>query len=150
MSSDYRILCLSHDPAIVTDAEWHSSAGGREAAERAAAAPVECDILREHVGCDLLIGRYSYPLVEIGCPVGAAGPHHIGYHPHAAQWVDAGWLRLLCAVTLADSTPGIAAVLRGSVTHCWTAERARRLRYQLGAVDLPDDEAGSPVPPRGV
>ena len=56
MSSTYRVLCLSHDPAIVAADDYQRP-------ETAEAAITEG--IAEHAGCDLVIGRYSYPLVEL-------------------------------------------------------------------------------------
>lgn len=61
-----------------------------------------------HRSCDLVLGRFSYPLIEV-CEAG--------------DWLDAGWLRLLL---LAGPDAARTARLRG-----WTFERASRLRAEL-------------------
>lgn len=120
MSSSYHVLCLSHDPAIVIDGDWQHPA----AAIAAIADRPNSEHLRLHVDCDLLIGRYSYPLIEVGCPPHAA-------HPHEALWVEAAWLRvaaILCGPPepAADVTDALARLPR-----CWTPTRIQRLRREL-------------------
>jgi hypothetical protein len=125
MSSTYRILCLSHDPAIVIDEglEFHSDVGGRERAVDAVLNGV-----KGHEGCDLLIGRYSYPLVEVGCAKGA-GCHHSG-----TRWINSEWLRLLHAVGEAHADERLKkAYAKAQRLHgCWTDQRLDRLRLELG------------------
>ncbi len=123
MSSEYRILCLSHDPAIVVPSEdgWHRPEEALAAvADRTGPAEL-------HANCALLVGRYSYPLVEVCCPRQTAirQPGHSGYHPNSDEWVDAAWLRLLAVTTAEQRAP-----LR--LPGCWTHETALRLRYELG------------------
>lgn len=117
MSSAYRVLCLSHDPAIVaSDPGYHR----REQAEEAIRVGVE-----EHRDCDLLIGRFSYPLVEVGCPP-RPSCHHGG-----TEWVDSDWLRLLAAAYQSQDE-AVRAATRQSEFRCWSWERLRRLRDELG------------------
>lgn len=123
MSSKYLILCLSHDPAIVIEGsgDWHSPEPALAAiAERAGE-------IRQHPNCALLVGRYSYPLVELCCPRQTAirRPGHNVYHPNSDEWVDAGWLRLLAITTTEQRT-------KFNFPGCWTYETARRLRFELG------------------
>lgn len=123
MSSTYRLLCLSHDPALVAG-EYSS----REEAEDAARDGVE-----DHPRCDLLIGRYSYPLVEVGCPPSVGrlreGPDRHTVHS-LTQWVDVVWLRLLAAVQQGESGP-LQALTSGPILSCWSPERLRRIRDEL-------------------
>jgi len=127
MSSVYRLLCLSHDPAIpVEHPEWPSFQPALAAAKDRTLVPTE------HKTCDLLIGQYSYPLIEVCCPASRSmGTAHPGCHSDD-RWIDAGWLRLLA---LADP----AAVGAARVPDCWTRDVALRLRYELGLV-LPTGE----------
>lgn len=125
MSSTYRILCLSHDPAMTAgESDWQSGNGGREAA-------VECvsnrvALMPEHRDCDLLIGRYSYPLVEVGCPPS------VGRH-RDVEWVDVGWLRILARYAELAPAEFLADSLTSAVpAGCWTPERLHRLRHELG------------------
>ena len=128
MSSIYRVLCLSHDPAITTEAEYSQP----EPAVAAIASGID-----GHSDCDLLIGRYSYPLIEVGCPPNArperTGRHHC--YPHAVtEWVDVVWLRILAAVHQ-SGTEQMRALARESRLGCWSWERLRRLRDEL-SIDL--------------
>ena len=64
MSSDFHILCLSHEPALIIP--------GHEYDNPFAAIQVAADPMSRETGghgsCDLLVGRYSASLVEVGCP----------------------------------------------------------------------------------
>lgn len=146
MSSSYRILCLSHDPAIELEPEWDGPTGpkGWTEAVTAAAMPEDDDRLAEHVTCDLLIGRYSYPLVEVCCPPMkrdvAKEFHSNGWHGND-QWVDLDWLRLLYAADrhllraaeLGDEEDVELAEITQRLRRlgCWTPRRLRRLRQFL-------------------
>lgn len=127
MSSYYRLLCLSHDPAIVIDGDDRS----RDTAIARAHAGVP-----DHVGCDLLIGRYSAPLVEVCCPTRTApGPTpawHPGWRWHAQPiWADAALLRLaLLAIERADGDEAIGRAIR-QLPECWSWTRLRRLAPEL-------------------
>lgn len=138
MSSTYRILCLSHDPAIAT--------GEYSSPEAAAAAIVEG--VEEHQQCDLLIGRYSYPLVEVGCPPTLAkrASQHRCYLHAGTEWVDAAWLRILAAVHQSGDDKMRALANDTHLSH-WPWERLRRLRDELhfAVADRPqgqDSEVG--------
>lgn len=121
MSSTYRILCLSHDPAIESDRDY-SSPG--EAADAIAFR------LEGHPDCDLAVGRYSLPLIEVGCPPRrhrSAGPNCL--HSET-EWVDVGVLRLL-AVALRSTDPDARQAAEDARLRCWPLERLRRLRRDL-------------------
>lgn len=137
MSSTYRILCLSHNPAIELDPEWN--APGEAVA--VATDPAALDALAAHTGCDLLVGRFSYPLIEVCCPPmnvrGIAGSSHLAgvYHSHE-KWIDLDWLRLLDAAReLRDNVDSgidpFPPVLTKFERSCWTPARLRRLREYL-------------------
>lgn len=81
MSSTYRFLCLSHDPALVVDG-WESQR--RDEAVGLAERRDTAEQLADHHGCRLVVGRYSYPLIEV-------------YEPRTRQWADADLLRLIAA-----------------------------------------------------
>jgi hypothetical protein len=81
MSSTYRFLCLSHAPAIVVES-WETS--NRDQAVGLAERRASAMELGEHRGCRLVVGRYSYPLVEV-------------YDPARREWTDVDVLRLLVA-----------------------------------------------------
>lgn len=126
MSSTFRVLCLSHDPAIVAaDGDWNRP----EMAEAAIR-----DGIEGHENCDLVIGRYSYPLVELGCPPSSSAPrvgqHRCGYHPHNTNWADITWLWLLA---LAQQEPDDSPLRRAAARarDCWSTERLYRLRNEF-------------------
>lgn len=125
MSSTYKVLCLSHDPATV-----YSGYRTPEGAVEAILAGPE-----EHPRCDLVISEVSGAPVRFGCPPAAdlrAGQHVCWGHQRV-EWVDADWLRLLAH---AYEGPGGDAVVRsllhGPMKRCWSRERLVRLRYELG------------------
>ncbi|WP_314411403.1 hypothetical protein [Streptomyces sp. DSM 40484] len=118
MSSNYAALCLSHDPAIIV----HDPGFNRpEQAEEAIRAGIN-----DHRNCDLLIGRFSYPLIEVGCPGIPGG----GCSHRSTEWVDSGWLRVLAHARAAGALP--PAVASHHDLHCWTEQRVWRLREELG------------------
>jgi hypothetical protein len=127
VSSNYRILCLSHDPATIASDDYASP----EAAEAAIIAG-----LSEHPECDLLVGRYSYPLVEVGCPP-TTTPRGSGQHncyPHSqTEWAEVAWLRLLAAAHQSGDDQMRALANDHHLAH-WPWERLRRLRGELGVV----------------
>lgn len=149
MSSTYRVLCLSHEPALILEPEWSGGTGGTAmvAAEQAAANPSEENGLGAHTECDLLIGRYSYPLLEVGCPASnghqstprGRTPAHYPYHPRGAEWVRIEWLRVLwLAMQVAkDSTDPYDLAVVGKVPGCWTATRLERLAPEF-RLELPE------------
>lgn len=136
MSSVYRVLCLSHDPAITTEAEYNRP----EPAIAAIASGVDC-----HRDCDLLIGRYSYPLIEVGCPP-TTGPERAGrqscYAHSVTEWVDVAWLRILAAVHQSGTEDMRTLAGEAQLAH-WSWERLRRLRDELDIdVSKPTDKSG--------
>lgn len=125
MSSTYRVLCLNHDPAIIAaDRDWNR----REMAEAAIQAGIE-----GHEKCDLLIGRYSYPLVEVGCPPNPRrdGGLACGWHS-STNWIDRDWLKLLWHAQHQEGQPLIAAVGHQHEFRCWSPQRLDRIAYELG------------------
>lgn len=124
MSSDYHVLCMSHDPAIVIDHEWPEPHGAIAAVmDRSPNGP-----LVDHLSCDLLVGRYSAALVEVCCPGGDHPGGRIRAHADA-RWIDVDWLRLLDhSYASADASVKTVA---GSLSDCWTAARVARLRSQI-------------------
>jgi hypothetical protein len=138
MSSTYRILCLSHDPAIELAPEWSGPTGqsGWAAAIAAAADPASDERLAEHVACDLLVGRYSYPLIEVACPPtnhrDVRHFHGPGGGTHSVEyWVDADWLRLLTLARESADENMAALLRRHRFVFCWTPTRLNRLRDHL-------------------
>jgi hypothetical protein len=127
MSSTYRILCLSHDPAIVTEVEWsggtnNPAAGKRAAADVAAGVP-------GHETCDVLLGQWSGGLCAVACITVMDSAVYRCCH-RDAQWVDALWLRLLL---LAQEAPEDSPqrLLARRAPRCWSPERLHRLRNEL-------------------
>lgn len=125
MSSVYRILCLSHDPAIAfggveeRGVEWNAPEPALEAIRYRNNGAAEA-----HPHCDLIVGRYSAPLIEVCCPAGRSNDPHHGSSHRGDLWIDASWLRLLA---LAKPEHVTAARLRS----CWGRELAWGLRYEL-------------------
>jgi hypothetical protein len=120
MSSIYRLLCLSHDPAIEIDTEheWHSGNEGRKRVEEAAIEGNEW-----HPNCDLLIGRYSYPLVEIGCP---SSSHSTPFQHNGTKWIDATWAALV--IIASESNLILPHTI---VNSCWKPDRVKKLKIHL-------------------
>lgn len=147
MSSDYLILCLTHDPALRLGHDNGEEWTRPEPALTAAANPAAHQITAPHVGCDLLVGRYSYPLIEVACP---ALPNdrwpawHSGFHTQP-KWVDVGWLRLLWHAH-GQPDPALVASAERAGWGCWTSERVNRLRYETGAVLHHDHDGTQPDP----
>lgn len=135
MSSTYRLICLNHDPALVIydHDEWNDP-------EPAIAAATSRMYLAEHfpahVDCDLMVGRFSYPLIELCCP---SGDHHGGHHGRP-EWMRREWLRLLYAAFLSpDATVGRWSDPLGD---CWSRTRLHRLRAELfGDGEVPQPPA---------
>lgn len=122
MSSDFQIICLSHDPALTIEQDYPTSEQAiADAADHYA-----------HPECDLIVGRWSGGLVELCCPgmvEGRAIPDHSGWH-RDDEWVDAAWLRLALLA-------GAATTANARVPGCWKYLRLHRLRYILGVEEAP-------------
>lgn len=137
MSSTFSFLCLTHDPAIEIDGPEMTSLDAALAYLQGPALP---DQLQGHAACDLLIGRYSYPLIEVTCPPSRreGAPRHYPFHPNQHHTMEADWLRLLWA-TWRGGQRGDEAEDRGIVSaaldqfknSCWTPDRVNRLRFAL-------------------
>ncbi|WP_228979692.1 hypothetical protein [Streptomyces sp. DH12] len=121
MSSTYRILCLSHDPA--TEAGEYRTP---EAAEEAIA-----EGLSEHPNCHLMIGRYSSPLVELGCPPSRHQPTKLRCVHGSTVWVDSDWLRLLVAAYQSPD-PAVQQATKTGRHLCLSQALLGRLRLELG------------------
>lgn len=127
---------MSHDPGMeLMSHEWQSGNDGRVGVMDALAriGHGEFPELDAHTKCDLLVGRYSYPIVEVGCP-----PSHPARQlstpcrHNTPYWVESQWLRLLWSshVEMAPGSPALPvlakAVERFQHT-CWTHQRMERL-----------------------
>jgi hypothetical protein len=136
VSSTYRILCLSHDPATTTGDEYRTP----DAAERDIAKGLD-----DHPNCVLMIGRYSYPLVELGCPPSRDQRTKLGCTHGGTQWTDKGWLLLLAAAYQSDD-PAVKQAVTNGRHWCLPQERLNRLRFELGLAktecDCPSTAAG--------
>lgn len=123
MSRTYRLMCLSHDPAIDADAmrDWNNRADAEHAATVG---------IWEHETCDVLILEYSGGLIEIGCPKRTRG-HDGGRHPHETVWADVAWLRLLALAQRAPEGSVEQKLAGAPILRCWTPQRLRRLRNEL-------------------
>ena len=127
MSSTYYVLCLSHDPAITVNDSGYSSPEAAEEAIR--------DRASGHEACDLMIGRYSYPLVELGCPTSKDQPAALrsgvlSCCHGGAVWVRKEWLLLLAAAYQSDD-PAMRAAVKAGSHWCLPWERLKRLRVEL-------------------
>lgn len=121
MSSSYYVLCMSHDPAIQL-----GDYGNRpEPALEAIAAGVD-----GHAGCDLAVGRYSYPLVGVCCPASRDQTAKLRCCHGSPVWVDRDWLRLLAA-GYQTTDPLVEEAVKKVSGLCWPWERLRRLRFEL-------------------
>lgn len=117
MSSDYHLLCLDHEPALVIPGHEYDNPF---AAIQVAADPMAWDT-GGHGSCDLLVGRYSASLAEIACPRCET------HGPRADTWIEVGWLRLLhAAYSRGDDLSGYR------LPRCWTRVRVLRLSRELG------------------
>jgi hypothetical protein len=125
VSSNYSVLCLSHDPAIIV----HDPGFNRPEQAEAAIA----DGVTGHENCDLMIGRYSYPLVELGCPPArdGLGPSFRRCYHGETVWVCREWLWILAAA-YQSSDPDVRATTQANRSpRCLPWERLRRLRNEL-------------------
>jgi hypothetical protein len=116
VSSTYRVICASHDPALVLDSpEWTDPDGMVGALRGRRNGGV---LLAEHRDCTLLGGRYSYPLIAV-------------YSDDSGHWIDVELLRLLLAVH--DAPERVDAVLQalGAVERWWPRQLVLRLRPHL-------------------
>jgi len=127
VSSDYHLICLSHDPAIVLYRRDLTHAEAESVASR------EHPALEGHEDCDVVIGRYSAPLVEVAC-LGRQlpGPSGCKGHHMRPEWIDRDWLRLLAAA----ASKVDEETLRPFVTRCWPLERLRRLGDEAGLAEI--------------
>lgn len=124
MSSTFYVLCVSHDPAIL-------STEHRTGGDAAETIKTGSDL---HPGCDLVIEEVSGGPVEIGCPpADSRGSGSRCYHQDV-RWTDVEWLRLLSRAYTSTDPKVVEAVRRGRFT-CWPQERLHRLRGSLGIED---------------
>lgn len=123
MSSTYRILCLSHDPAIILEPEWTTVIGALDAVLR----PADHVEIANHASCDLVIGAFSPALAAVCCPP-RLHPGDDGLHK-AENWITADWLHVLAAAHELPHARLNTALKRMPV--CWSPTRIHRLRNLL-------------------
>lgn len=132
MSSDYHVLCLSHDPAIkATDALSF------EAAEQAIREGID-----GHEACDLMIGAYSYPLVDLGCPGNSLdhprpGAHRCPSLHTTTKWVGVAWIRILAHAQRQPEGTQLHTLAKATALGCFSPERLHRLRDELQLAEEP-------------
>lgn len=124
MSSLYRFLCMNHDPAIEFGPEDVYSVSRIEDLARARQWSEDVP-WSDHAQCDVLIGRYSSPLIEVGCVPGFSGCP--GWHSDM-QWVRREWLWL--AYSALNLTGGVHDAAK-AIPRCWTPSRLARLAPHL-------------------
>lgn len=120
MSSQYKQICLTHDPGIEVgdEADW------RKPEMAIGAVVMRSGPAEEHKSCDLVVGRYSYPMIEVCCVPPAIGePQPHGWH-RDPKWIDTGWLRLLHRAR--ENDDGADRAVR-SAAQCWPEQRLNRL-----------------------
>ncbi|WP_405479815.1 hypothetical protein [Streptomyces anulatus] len=125
MSSTYRVLCLSHAPAIVIDRDFNTPDDAVDGV---------VSLVTEHPHCDLMIGRYSSPLIEVACLSYAYRGGGPGCSHKHGKWVESEWLRLL-ALAYDSMDPRVAEAAKKGRFSCWTPDRLRRLHPELGIED---------------
>lgn len=120
MSSRYSVICLTHDPALNEEDDFGS------AEEAIGAVTLGTGPAAQHRACDVVIGRWSYPLIEVGCPSNIGTdriPARRCYH-NGPVWTYTGWLRLLHHSRMNDDATDR---LVGSDAQCWPEARLDRL-----------------------
>ena len=116
---------MSHDPALASDDEAHSGSWSDAAGMEATLAALVDRVREAHPRCRLLLGRYSAPLVEIGCP--AQDPCCTNYH-RTIEWLDRDWARIL--IDAGDQVGGWTQPM----IRCWSRELLLPLAGELGAM----------------
>lgn len=122
MSSTYDLICLSHEPALPLGMEMNRDQFGRivEAREYA---------VDDHAECDIMVGRWSGGLVEMGC-LGNSN-HPSMYHTNV-RWLEIALLRVLYQAARAPKDDQLASALGPVLSTCWSWRRLDRLRVLLG------------------
>jgi hypothetical protein len=122
VSSDYRLVCLSHNPGLGIGTEYVSPDEAVSALGT---------MLPDHGDCDVVLGRWSGALVELGC-LGGRRPGHGSLYHVVVLWTRAEWLALALAVVQNGSHPeSVVRVLERATRDCWTVDRLTRMRNLL-------------------
>lgn len=96
------------------------------------------EALRNHPDCDIMAGRFSYPLIELGCFGMDIDEYRRGcYYHRNVIWADYKWLKLLCYASLHTDDDNVAKAVADLGRLCWTPQRMYRLRTEL-QVTLPE------------
>lgn len=120
MSSQYKLICLSHNPGIeIGPDDWYT------AEQAIGSIALRSGPATDHKACDLVIGRYSYPIIEVCCP----GCRNSGGYHAAPKTTEVGWLRLLWHSR--QNNDATDKLIR-SDAQCWPTERLDRLAPLLG------------------
>lgn len=131
MSSNYKVICMSHDPALVVDLDFYDADEViqrvqylREHCPGSAtflSSEIRLSGIGEHKHCKLMVGRYSYPLVELACLDGVE-------HGHSnPKWIDTTVLRLLAHIEWTADTNKLTRPF----AKCFGPEVLNKLRYEL-------------------
>lgn len=135
MSSVYRVLCLSHNPAMLSS-DYESDNPGLAHLSLANARQTD------HPHCDLVIGRYSYPLIEVTCyGTSSSNAAYPGCtHAHPQRW-DASFLALLLFVyqsplakTSSPTSNKTLRIARKAAQGCWPSNRLTTLANELSYI----------------
>jgi len=130
VSSTYRAICMSHDPAseIDLDGIHHGNVNLLDTALLLVTAAVR----KQHPGCELLIGRYSYSLVEVSCPPSRSDKRTCPVFHSEPNSVSLDWLRLLYHARQVPATKPLSEALASFDRTCWGPRRVERLMRLVG------------------
>jgi len=130
MSSTYRGICLNHTPALAFPADsvyqdLHQFVAMIQAGKKLATRD-RTDTLEilAHAGCDVVVGAYSYPLVEVYC-LPNLDHRHVRPEPFDAKALNELW-HLLNSNRRADRREARRA-MAAFPTPCWGQDRLNML-----------------------
>ena len=131
MSSIYRGICLNHAPALEfpEDSTFQSLGDLIEIWQIGAVDKRgytgQYDI-HSHARCDVMFGRYSYPLIEVICPPNLAHQHE------KPEGMEADDLRKVLDDLNGPKGPIRRATLKwAAASPCWSLKRLRALEPVL-------------------
>jgi len=137
VSSTYKAICLSHDPAIEIGREDYDDDQWTDRETALGALTRRTGFLAAHKDCDLVVGAYSYPLVEITCPA-SSGRRVAGIKDGSTcchnydKSIPVDWLRLLIAALIEPTAATTAVLSPRQIDLCWVPQRVMRLQNLLG------------------
>lgn len=129
MSSTYRGICLNHAPALEfpVDSVYQSLPEfvdmihrGKDLAIRDRTDTLE---IVAHAGCDVIVGEYSYPLVEIYC----VSFEHNHARPERFSAKDLNWLWHKLNSDRRRERREARHTLAQQAAPCWNLDRLNRL-----------------------